>query len=343
MEMFKNIGWLADYPHIIGFSNQLKKNSYFKRCFYNIPLLLLRDTEGVVHVYFDVCPHKRGPLEAKWNEIFCSYHGWRFNQSWEIIKIPSSPHVEKKLKCKLLNIRVEEKYWLIWIFPKSTSEHKIPELEKVIDKNWRNYYTEKVFDTNDDSLIENFMDATHTPIVHDGVVRTDTHKTKHTIIIEQKDNRISATFWETQEHVWLGINYFLRKKLTISHTDTFLPPNLIQVNYKINNIDRFQAFIWCNQSEDWKSHAYFRISYNFWPVLNFLLPCILPFLVKKVLKQDYDITLRQTQNQKYFPHIRENHIDYDILHNKVRILKQKIQQWSDTSADISQNTIHIYV
>ena len=78
-------------------------------------------------------------------------------------------------------------------------------------------------------------------------------------------------------------------------------------------------------------------------LLNIVLKVILPFVAKKVIKQDFDITISQSENQKYFWEIPENHIDYDLLHNKVKILKQKIQENKDTSSDTSQNTLNIYI
>ncbi len=341
--MFATLWWLADYPHVIGISSELRKEKSLKRFFYNIPLLLVRDNEKQVHIYFDVCPHKKAPLGCKKDEIYCSYHWWRFEYSWEIKNIPSSPHLEKKLKCKLHTIPVEEKYGFIWIFPNGKTTHKIPKIDQVMNESWKHVYRKKIFHTSDDLLIENFMDSTHTPIVHDGIVRTNKSKTKQTISVTQKDDIITANFGETKENVWLGMNHFFWNKLKISHTDTFLLPNLIQVNYKINNVDRFQAFIWCNQSQNGKSQGFFRLSYNFWMLLNIVLKVILPFVAKKVIKQDFDITISQSENQKYFWEIPENHIDYDLLHNKVKILKQKIQENKDTSSDTSQNTLNIYI
>jgi hypothetical protein len=45
------------------------------------------------------------------------------------------------------------------------------------------------------------MDSTHTPIVHNGIIRTDKIKTKHTIKIEKINNSIIAKFAETKENV----------------------------------------------------------------------------------------------------------------------------------------------
>lgn len=92
--MFERLWWLADYPHIIGISSELKKEKSIKRFFYNTPIILVRNSENIVLAFFNVCPHKRA-LEIKSNKIYCPYHGWRFNNKWEITKIPSSPHLEK--------------------------------------------------------------------------------------------------------------------------------------------------------------------------------------------------------------------------------------------------------
>lgn len=80
-----------------------------------------------------------------------------------------------------------------------------------MNEKWKHLYKEQIFNTSDDLLIENFMDSTHTPIVHNWLVRTDKTKTKQTINIEQKQNIITATFLETKENVWLWMNHFFLK------------------------------------------------------------------------------------------------------------------------------------
>ena len=70
-----------------------------------------------------------------------------------------------------------------------------------MNESWKHVYRKKIFHTSDDLLIENFMDSTHTPIVHDGIVRTNKSKTKQTISVTQKDDIITANFGETKENV----------------------------------------------------------------------------------------------------------------------------------------------
>jgi hypothetical protein len=70
---------------------------------------------------------------------------------------------------------------------------------------------------------------------------------------------------------------------------------------------------------------------------------IIPFVSKIVLKQDFNITKGQFENMKYFPEIKENHIDYDSLHTKVKILKQKIKEECELKDSKSEIKVNIYV
>jgi phenylpropionate dioxygenase-like ring-hydroxylating dioxygenase large terminal subunit len=42
----------------------------------------------------------------------------------------------------------------------------MPKIDESFNNNWQHSWKKKIFKTNDDLLIENFMDATHTPIAH---------------------------------------------------------------------------------------------------------------------------------------------------------------------------------
>jgi hypothetical protein len=62
-----------------------------------------------------------------------------------------------------------------------------------------------------------------------------------------------------------------------------------------------------------------------------------------VLRQDFKITKEQFENMKYFPEIKENHIDYDSLHTKVKILKEKFKNSEKVENKKSEIKVNIYV
>ena len=55
----------------------------------------------------------------------------------------------------------------------------------------------------------------------------------------QTSETVHVGYAETNEKIGLGLDWMLGENLTVSHTDEFLMPNLVRVNYYINKIHRF--------------------------------------------------------------------------------------------------------
>lgn len=323
--MFEKIGGLTKYWHVIALSNELKKGKSLKRDLYAIPLLIWRDDAMKVHGLLDVCSHKKAPLEVcdfNKNHVLCQYHGWKYNNIGNLIDIPSSQHLVSKMKCKVDSFPMIEQNGFIWIYLDTHNEATfLPEpLTEVAGNNWAHYQTSMIFETNEELLVENFMDATHTPMVHDKLIRDNDKKVKHSITILQTAETVHVAYNETNEKIGLGLNLMLGNSHVVSHTDEFLLPNLVRVNYYINKIHRFQAFIACTPLEDGKTIAFVRLSFQFkW--FNQLIKLVIPFLAKKVLKQDFIITKKQFSNRQIFQNKQDNNIDYDAMHNKVKKIR----------------------
>ena len=193
-------------------------------------------------------------------------------------------------------------------------------LTEVADKNWKHYQTSMIFETNEELLVENFMDATHTPMVHDKLIRDNDKKVKHSITITQTSETVHVSYAETNEKIGLGLDWILGENLMVSHTDEFLLPNLVRVNYYINKIHRFQAFIACTPLKDGQTIAFVRLSFQFkW--FNQFIKLVIPFLAKKVLKQDFIITQKQFANMQISNTKPDQNIDYDAMHNKVKKIR----------------------
>lgn len=342
--MFKKLGGLTNYWHVIAFSTELGKGKSKKRMFYGFPILIWRDTHGNISAVADVCSHKRSTLEVadfQKNEIVCPYHGWKYHQNGSLLEIPSSPHLPiDKLKCKLKTYPIIEQDGFVWIYLQSENQSaNLPiSLEKL--KNWGQLNLQYVFETNEELLIENFMDATHTAFIHKGLIRGFAEPIKHQLCVKSNENGVLVEFAETEEKVALGLNYLLGNKLKIRHTDAFLFPNIVKVDYYINEIHRFNAFIACTPLEEGKTKAFVCLSFNF-KVLNPIIKLILPYLAKKVILQDYEITKMQYQNQQLFSEQADQCIDADLIHNKVVMLRKSII--NHVPINSSETSIEMYL
>ncbi|EAY26802.1 Rieske 2Fe-2S domain-containing protein [Microscilla marina] len=321
---------LADHWHAVAFAQDLKKKQSFKTKLYGIPLLLWRDTQAQVFAVADVCAHKRAPLAItcfKQNTLTCPYHGWQYKQDGRVCHIPSSPDIDlSKLNASLHTLPIRQANGLLWVYlGKGTPPSKLPLSLADPTKGWQHVQLKKQFDTSEELLIENFMDATHTPFIHRGIIRGHGAPTQHQVQLKVASHQLLASYAETTEKIGVALQLILGKNLRIKHSDAFLLPNLVKVDYAINDVPRFMAVIACNPITEGKTEALVRLSFRFGK-LNFLVKRALPWLARKVLAQDFDITQQQFANQKIFAQQKDKSIDGDMMYHKMRLIRRAAQQ-----------------
>jgi phenylpropionate dioxygenase-like ring-hydroxylating dioxygenase large terminal subunit len=347
MSVFDTHTNLLAYWHVIALSRELPPESAFRRTLYDVPLLIWRGNNGQPYAVLDMCAHKKAPLQVfdfAENQLICPYHGWKYAHDGELLEIPSSPHLVEKMKCRLPAYPIREQDGLIWIYLQDeVPEEELPPIESMVavaGKEWKHWYTSMVFETTDELLIENFMDATHTPLVHDGLIRSQKTPTEHEITITQLADRIRVAFAETNEQVGIGLRWMLGRRLSVVHTDEFVLPNLVRVDYILNQADRFHAFIACTPLTPNTTQAFVRLSFRFgW--LNRPISWVLPRLARKVLRQDFQITQQQWQNRQIFESIADSPIDYDSVYTKIRRLRQNPATATDAATQTTVKKIRL--
>lgn len=341
--MFKHLGLLVKYWHIIAFSSEIKKNTSIQKMMYSFPFLLWRDDNDNIHAIANVCAHKRAPLHVsdyKANVLTCPYHGWKYNSKGCLEEIPSSPHIDiQKLNCSLNKYEIIEQDGFVWIYLDDSQKANTKPYQ-FETQNWDAIFLKECFETTDELLVENFMDATHTAFTHKGIIRGMGEKVQHQLHVQYAENEVKVAFKETQEKVALGLNLILGNKLISKHTDAFLMPNLVKVDYYINDIHRFNAFIACTPVSEGKTMAYIKLSYNF-KAFNPIIKLVLPFLARKVVAQDVEITKLQYANQQLFASQKDQCIDYDIIYNKIKLIRQSAI--NNTPVNAGETNVSIYL
>jgi nitrite reductase/ring-hydroxylating ferredoxin subunit len=345
--VFDKCGELTRYWHIIGISSDFGKNRSKRTYIYDFPLLVWRDAQGTVHAVLDVCAHKRSRVaitDFDKNEITCPYHGWKYDGSGLLVDIPSSPDLDlSKMKCKLHTFQIKEHHGLIWIYLNDDQPPKeLPfSLDHESAQQWSQVYLSQNFETTEDLLIENFMDATHTAFIHKGLIRGHGDKAKHQVQLTTNETGLMVNYAETTENIGVALGMILGSNLRVQHSDEFIFPNLVKVTYVINDIIRFTAIISCNATTSGNTEAIVRLSFSFkW--LNPIIKRMLPFLAKKVLNQDFDITKRQYDNQQVFTDLKDHPISLDLIYNKVKSLR-KAKMDGVTEVKLTENSFDLYL
>lgn len=116
---------LKKYPTIIGHTSQIPNPSdYICHNETGIPIVVLRNNEGKLNAFINVCRHRgmrliNEPTGHGKKSFVCPYHAWTYDQEGSLIRIPNQegfPIVDCE-KSGLVKLPVVEKYGFIWVLP----------------------------------------------------------------------------------------------------------------------------------------------------------------------------------------------------------------------------------
>ncbi len=148
------------------------------------PIIVVRDKQGTLRAFSNVCRHRAGPIalgSGCKNVLRCQYHGWTYTLDGRLIGTPDVEGVEffDRSNMGMAPVRVET--WEQFIFvnfdaqaePLAAYLGKIPEQAQgfefaglhlaerrdyVINCNWKVY-------------VDNYLEGYHIPIAHPGLMR----------------------------------------------------------------------------------------------------------------------------------------------------------------------------
>jgi len=110
-----------DHPVPIALSAELKENNSYKATkAIDTPLLITRGEDGVVRTFINICKHRGAPVcpegSGKKSKFNCTYHGWMYNNTGNLVNIFKSDTFGDidKSKIKLTELFCEERSGFIW-------------------------------------------------------------------------------------------------------------------------------------------------------------------------------------------------------------------------------------
>ncbi len=135
---------------------------------------LFRDAAGAVHCISDVCVHRGASLgEGRIEKgcVECPYHGWQFDGTGQVVRIPSLPaDTPIPKRARVDSYPVEERYGWVWVFLGDLPEAErapLPEFPEFSDTaNWRTIRGAWHWKANYARIVENGLDFSHAPFVH---------------------------------------------------------------------------------------------------------------------------------------------------------------------------------
>jgi choline monooxygenase len=148
------------------------------------PILVVRDKEGTLRAFSNVCRHRAGPIalgSGCKNVLRCAYHGWTYTLDGRLIGTPDVEGVEFFDRSTMGMVPLRLETWEQFIFvnfdrgvePLSAYFGDIPEQARgfqfaglqfaerrdyVLNCNWKVY-------------VDNYLEGYHIPIAHPGLMR----------------------------------------------------------------------------------------------------------------------------------------------------------------------------
>jgi len=148
------------------------------------PIVIVRDKQGILRAFSNVCRHRAGPIalgSGCKNVLRCQYHGWTYTLDGRLIGTPDVDGVEFFDRSTMGMVPLRCETWEQFIFvnfdlhalPLSTWLGQIPQQargfqfdglqfaerrEYLVDCNWKVY-------------VDNYLEGYHIPIAHPGLMK----------------------------------------------------------------------------------------------------------------------------------------------------------------------------
>ena len=140
-------------------------------------ICVFRTADGV-SAFKDLCIHRGTALSLGWvtdGRITCAYHGWQYDATGKCVAIPSLPEGSSiPRKARAIAYRAEEVYGLVWV-AMDEPVAPIPDFPhgEWDDPTFRGFLSSTyVWHSSAGRSVENFMDVSHFPFVHEGLLGT---------------------------------------------------------------------------------------------------------------------------------------------------------------------------
>lgn len=231
-----NIENLKTYWYPIMEVKQLKATPIAKKLLGH-QLLIVRIQETIICLE-DRCPHRNIPLSDGSvinKHIRCNYHGWEFDDSGKLKKLPGCSHCPDNIVVPNYALHVEDK--IIWIRLSGTRKFTNP---FEISDNFESLISFKTLKSDFIHTIENFLDPTHTPFIHKGLLRNDSKQRMQ--ITQESTDESFTTYYQLldQQNGW--INRLFDKGID-KNIASFILPGFAKIEYLQKEKKIFQVAI----------------------------------------------------------------------------------------------------
>jgi phenylpropionate dioxygenase-like ring-hydroxylating dioxygenase large terminal subunit len=187
--------------HVVALASELHENKTMAVRLLEEDLVIWR-VGNTICAWQDICMHRGTKLslgKVENDTLTCAYHGWVYNQDGKCIRYPAHPSVQPAEKARANVYQAREKYGWIWVCL-GVSTKDIPNFLEWDDALFRKVHCGPyLYKAGAPRAIENFLDVTHFPFVHQSYLGDPAHAEVNDYTVEITDTGITAkdiTVWQ---------------------------------------------------------------------------------------------------------------------------------------------------
>src|ERR1700730_11324559 len=210
--------------HVVAYASDLKEGKPMAVCLLEEDIVLWR-VGDTIHAWRDLCLHRgtRLSLGKIENEcLICPYHGWTYNEEGQCIRFPAHPQQIPPAKAHAQVYGAQQRYGWIWV-TLGKPEHDPPEMPEWDDGSFRKVDCGPYgIRANGPRVIENFLDVTHFPFVHQGFLGDPAYPEVNDYDVETTADGVTArdiSVWQpdpdgTGQGAYVNYTYKVLRPLT---------------------------------------------------------------------------------------------------------------------------------
>jgi phenylpropionate dioxygenase-like ring-hydroxylating dioxygenase large terminal subunit len=274
---------------------------------------------GEVGVVEDRCIHRGMALSQGTvcgSAIQCPYHGWEYDHTGRVVRIPSDPEFVSSAKYAQSSLRASVSQGLVWVVWGNVAEQSPPSFDFAETPGWTTFVMRTRFRGTVDNCLENFLDCPHAVHVHKYWFRAPTSKPVKVMIRSRADGAEAEFFEEPRERsaIWALL---APRKGGMRHVDRFIAPNTSRVEYDFPSGLRYLITSSCCPISESETEVYTVISFCFGRV-GPLVRLFFEPLCRMIIRQDVRMVGAQQANLEKSPPSAFVSTSADVLGSHIR-------------------------
>jgi len=168
---------LIDDWHVVAYAPDLPEGRPVATRLLGEDLVLWRVGQRV-HAWRDLCVHRGARLSlgtVDGDLLSCRYHGWTYSEDGRCVRFPAHPEQRPPITARATIYQAIQRYGWVWV-TLGDPPHEVAEFPEWDDPTFRKVHCGPyVISASGPRVIENFLDVTHFPFVHQGLLGDPAH------------------------------------------------------------------------------------------------------------------------------------------------------------------------